>query len=171
MSKLQLAAKKQKTKPDLTSEKSAILSANHFYKNDPQLRSQEANHQQRSTVLPPRDQKQKLPPPQPEVFSLLTLEKHLFLAVKNDDKARINQLLAVAPDTNENLVNLQDRKGDTLAHYAAWFNQEEVIEFLLRFGADFDVCNHDGLTPLMLASIRGYISIVRILSNMTANIN
>jgi ankyrin repeat protein len=45
--------------------------------------------------------------------------------------------------------------GDTPLHYAASRSSEEVVRLLLAAGADKNVVNRDGLTPLALALNEG----------------
>lgn len=45
----------------------------------------------------------------------------------------------------------------------------QIIEILLDYGADPNLCGSGGLTPLMLAVMKGYINIVTLLLNVGAD--
>jgi len=49
-------------------------------------------------------------------------------------------------------VNLQDEKGKTALHYAASSKQPELIELLQKYGADPNIQDGDGHTPLHIAA-------------------
>ena len=46
---------------------------------------------------------------------------------------------------------LQNKLGDTPLHLAAWRGQEDMVELLLRHGADQRVCNGQSQRPAEMA--------------------
>lgn len=50
------------------------------------------------------------------------------------------------------IVNNQDRFGKSALHSAAETNNVEAVELLLHHGADVNIQNFDGVTPLMVAA-------------------
>ena len=48
-------------------------------------------------------------------------------------------------------VNIRDRSGNSPLHYAAYFNNVEIIDILHVAGADLDAQNNKGQTPLHFA--------------------
>lgn len=71
-----------------------------------------------------------------------------------------------------------DNLGNTLLHYAALAEDNEVLQFTVKQlkGAKlnniplYHICNNDGDTPLMLAISKGYIPVVQTLLNIGCNI-
>jgi ankyrin repeat protein len=51
----------------------------------------------------------------------------------------------------KNLINLQDKNGDTALHLAATNNNFNVVKQLIDYGADVFLKNNDGKTPLHMA--------------------
>ncbi|CBY12217.1 unnamed protein product [Oikopleura dioica] len=49
------------------------------------------------------------------------------------------------------LVNAADEDGCTALHYAATSESEKIAKILARFGADPNICDNDGETPLSIA--------------------
>lgn len=56
---------------------------------------------------------------------------------------------------NEAIVNLRRRNGDTALFAAAEYGEENVINLLIENGAEMDIQNEYGLTPLILATYFG----------------
>lgn len=54
-----------------------------------------------------------------------------------------------------------DLDGWTALHYAAHEGQQEVVDILLRSGAQASSQDHTGVTPLMQASWQGYLGVVQ----------
>lgn len=61
--------------------------------------------------------------------------------------------------------------GYTPLHNAAYNNHAEVVQFLLRRGADINACNKKNMTPLHLAVMRGHMPVVQELVQRTAHID
>jgi len=49
-------------------------------------------------------------------------------------------------------INLQDSTGQTAAHYAALVGNSEILEVLLKNGADVNIRDEDDQTPLDVAA-------------------
>lgn len=71
-------------------------------------------------------------------------------AVKSQDKGAVAALLNGRVDVN---VPLPD--GATALHWAAYWNDMDTADRLIRAGAKVDVMNRYGVTPLVLASTNG----------------
>ena len=56
-------------------------------------------------------------------------------------------------------VDLQDEKDNTALHHAVSSNTEEIVGTLLNAGAS-NLCNSQGMTPLLLACSRGCVAMV-----------
>lgn len=54
--------------------------------------------------------------------------------------------------TVANKVDILDQNGASALHHAAKMNRVEVIDFMLKAGADVDVYSTEGLTPLHVAA-------------------
>ena len=70
--------------------------------------------------------------------------KAMITAARNQDLRRLRKLVAANPA----LVKGQDAGGSTLMHHAAAFGTREVLELLLKAGADVNARNGRGATPL-----------------------
>ena len=79
-------------------------------------------------------------------------EHWLFRAVVHGDQAAVEGCLlaGVSPDT-------QDDDGDTLLVLAAAAGRSGIADLLLRSGADQNLAGRDGMAPLMMACLSGYL--------------
>lgn len=57
-------------------------------------------------------------------------------------------------------LDLEDNRGDTALHYAAWEGDVSAIIGLLEHGADINARNKDGNTPLHTAVFGGQVSVI-----------
>ena len=81
-------------------------------------------------------------------------------AVKDKDGAAATKLLDTAGST---VVNARDgESGDTALHIVTRQRNLEWIGFLLQHGANVDLRDRDGATPLLLAATTGNAEAVRI---------
>ncbi|CAB0035928.1 unnamed protein product [Trichogramma brassicae] len=63
--------------------------------------------------------------------------------------------IKINEDTNRRLlVDAQDKNGDTPLHLAVRYSKKKSIESLLRYGADANLANEEGLTPLHIICIQ-----------------
>lgn len=99
----------------------------------------------------------------------LAVTERLFNAVKANLRLEVEKILKQMPESGELRKVSVDDRGDTLAHYAAWFGFENVIARLLCFPPTLSSQNRHGLTPLMLAAFRNRGKIVQML--VTAGVN
>lgn len=72
--------------------------------------------------------------------------KDLFLACENGSSELTNKLLHIPK-----IVNIQNENGWTALIIAIYNNQKEIVKTLLMNGADLNICNFKGTTPLMYA--------------------
>ncbi len=70
----------------------------------------------------------------------------MFLACENGSSELTNKLLHIPK-----IVNIQNENGWTALIIAIYNNQKEIVKTLLMNGADLNICNFKGTTPLMYA--------------------
>ena len=88
-------------------------------------------------------------------LSLLLTATPLVEAVKHQDKAAVRSLLRQRVD-----VNAPAADGATALHWAAYEDDEEIVDLLIAAGARVNVANDLAITPLYLASANGSAAIV-----------
>src|SRR5688572_1973180 len=71
-------------------------------------------------------------------------------AVKSGDTARVRALIDTRVD-----VNATQADGTTALHWAVDLDRPEVVQMLIRAGANVKTANRYGATPLWLASVNG----------------
>jgi ankyrin repeat protein len=79
------------------------------------------------------------------------LAKEMIRAAKHGDMARITSLY----DLDKSLLDARDEDGSTPLHCAVWKGHADVVELLLKLGADVNAHNnndHWGTTPLHAAA-------------------
>jgi len=74
---------------------------------------------------------------------------------KNGDSEKLEKFLNEGP-------NIQDRGGSTPLHYACVNGHEGCVTLLLDHGADMEIQDKTGLTPLQLAQFRNKTTIVQL---------
>ncbi len=67
------------------------------------------------------------------------------------------------------LLDEQDENGNTPLHIAAGKGLEDVVEYLVRLGADTSVKNKEGNTPLHIAAGKGFGDVVKYLVRLGAD--
>lgn len=97
-------------------------------------------------------------------------EVALHLAARyNRTTAVVGLLVEAAPDS----IELQNAKGNTPLHEAAYEGRAHIVEELLKRGANIEACNdaysRGGLTPLLAAAEYGHASTVRLLLDWRAD--
>jgi ankyrin repeat protein len=96
--------------------------------------------------------------------------REIIKAAKSGNTEAIRNLLSNDAD----LINARDTDGSTPLHCAAWKGQREVIELLLKAGADVNAHNsndHWGTTALHAAAHANQAAIAQLLIDHGADIN
>jgi ankyrin repeat protein len=60
-------------------------------------------------------------------------------------------------------INATGDEGKTAVHYAAKWGIEDMMAFLLTKGAQANIRDGDGMTPIMLACFEGHLGVVKML--------
>ena len=95
-------------------------------------------------------------------------EQHLRDAAEAGDLVSVKGVLELAPEID---LDAMDDQGHTALYGATFFGRTQVVEYLLKQGADADVSDMDGKTPLHVAASRGYSRIMRALVQYTNDID
>lgn len=80
-------------------------------------------------------------------------------AAHQGNVAKIEQLAASKAD-----LNTRDSNGRTQLHVASFAEQRDAIRALVKAGANLQLTDRQGNTPLQLATPRGYTEMVEMLS-------
>jgi ankyrin repeat protein len=104
-----------------------------------------------------------------------SLDDQLFRAFKSNNRTLFHKLVIKGANINavhkwRNLVK-GTSNSSTLLTEAAYFNSVENIGTLLDYGADFNLPNDKGMTPLMFAATRGNIKATKWLVEAGAQVN
>uniref|UniRef100_UPI0037E81A57 myotrophin n=1 Tax=Semicossyphus pulcher TaxID=241346 RepID=UPI0037E81A57 len=91
-------------------------------------------------------------------------DNDLIWALKTGDLEEVKAKLVTAEDVNRTLNGERNP-----LHYAADFNQKEVVLFLISKGAHVDAIDKHGYTPLICACYEGNVDCVKILLEKGAN--
>ncbi|CAH8550269.1 unnamed protein product [Schistosoma rodhaini] len=91
--------------------------------------------------------------------------EELLWAVENGDLQSIKENMKNCSGVNSTFKN-----GRTLIHYAADYGQKEICDYLIRNGADINVNDGFGVTPLLAAIYEGHIDCVSLLLNNGAKL-
>lgn len=88
----------------------------------------------------------------------------LALAAKLFDFARRGDLSSLTPYLSAGIpANLTNSSGDTLLMLASYYGHAALVSHLLSIGADPDVLNDKGQSPIAGAVFKGFEEVVRIL--------
>ena len=68
-------------------------------------------------------------------------------------------------------INASDDLGWTFLHYASARNNAEAIAFLIKNGANTEITNSDGETPLFVATVLENVEAIRTLVKLGANVD
>ncbi|XP_020505116.1 myotrophin [Labrus bergylta] len=82
----------------------------------------------------------------------------LIWALQTGDLEEVKTKLVTAEDVNRTLNG-----GRKPLHYAADYNQTEVVLFLLSKGADINATDRHGFTPLLCACYESNVACVKVL--------
>jgi ankyrin repeat protein len=102
-------------------------------------------------------------------FDVQPVQFELWEACKNSDDAAIFRLVREHGAD----VNARDPSFGlwTACHHAAQTGRSRVVETLWRLGADINICNEVGSSPLHIAAAEGHVSLVQMLVAKGANVN
>lgn len=88
----------------------------------------------------------------------------LDLAARLFDLARQGQTTSLIPYFDAGIpVNMRNSTGDTFVMLAAYYNRAKLVEELLSRGADANILNDKGQSPLAGAIFKDYTEVVRLL--------
>jgi serine/threonine-protein phosphatase 6 regulatory ankyrin repeat subunit B len=85
----------------------------------------------------------------------------LIQAITENNIPEVDRLLDMIPDINVT-YETPTRHVKPL-HHACNYNREDIVVKLLKKGADINIKNYIGQTPLMIASVKGYENLVDLL--------
>jgi ankyrin repeat protein len=91
-------------------------------------------------------------------------------AIMNRDTTAVRTLLARKANVTAD-VNAAQADGTTALHWAARWDDLETAGLLIRSGADARTANHDGATPMFLASQNGSAPMIEQLLKAGADVN
>ena len=80
----------------------------------------------------------------------------------------IKDLISKGIDLNETTT---DQDQYSAVHFAAWDNKSDILEYLIKNGADPNIEGKDGLSPLYLACVNGNYQSVKCLVDNGAELN
>jgi len=92
--------------------------------------------------------------------------QRLIDAVKSADTAAVRALLDRHVD-----VNAPQEDGTTALHFAADGDNREIVELLVRAGANVKAANRYGATPMWLASVNGNAAVIDVFLKAGADPN
>lgn len=110
-------------------------------------------------ALPPiTDDEQQSAPPTTLPSEALDLAAKLF------DMARQGQVASLTAYLDAGIpLNMRNSTGDTFLMLAAYYNRLELVELLVARGADANILNDKGQSPLAGAVFKDYTSVARVL--------
>ena len=100
------------------------------------------------------------------------MNEFLLKACQNGDLIGVKQL--IKPSYGNQIlaqVNYKGLNGWTSLHYAVYYGNQEIAEFLITHGADFDSQTDLKVSPLIVAVQQGYQKLTELLINMGTDIN
>ncbi len=92
---------------------------------------------------------------------------NFFDHIRKGELSAVERLL----DRHPELVRVQDSRGSTPLILAAYYNQGDIVDALLKKGADVNAKDGSGSTALMGACFKGYDEVARKLIRAGADIN
>ena len=100
------------------------------------------------------------------------MNEFLLKAVQNGDLIGVKQL--IKPSYGNQIlaqINYKGLNGWTALHYAVYYGNQEIGEFLITHSADFDSQTDLKVTPLIVSVQQAYQKLAELLVNMGAEIN
>ncbi|KAF9574407.1 hypothetical protein EC968_006567 [Mortierella alpina] len=86
--------------------------------------------------------------------------KTMLMVAGTENKHRVLRYLLALPSID---VDIQDDEGETALYQAAAAGSTECVQLLLHAGASATLGNEESITPLIIASYNGFVSICRLL--------
>lgn len=96
----------------------------------------------------------------------LCAQSDIFELARRGSVQEIKSLVKEKPS----LLNAKDRRGSTPLILACYYNNTDVVKYLINEVDDINGSNKDG-SPLMAAAVKGYNTIARLLLNAGADPN
>ncbi|MBN8827658.1 MAG: ankyrin repeat domain-containing protein [Sphingobacteriia bacterium] len=88
-----------------------------------------------------------------------TLQTIFYCFIKHNKYQNIKALL----DINANIINLQDENGNSALHYAVLSKNTKIVKLLMDKGANLNLLNFEGYSPIHLAVEKSLFSILELL--------
>eukprot|EP00210_Caulerpa_lentillifera_P001155 g1112.t1 len=95
-------------------------------------------------------------------------EQHLRDAAEAGDIVSVKEIIKLSPEID---LNSTDDQGHTALYRASFYGRTQVVEFLLKQGANADLDDMDGQTSLHVAAERGFGRITQALLEKTKDVN
>ncbi len=95
-------------------------------------------------------------------------EQHLRDAAEAGDIVGVKEILSRSPEI---AIDAVDDQGYTALYRASFYGRTQVVDYLLKHGANANMRDGDGKTPLHAAALRGYGKITRLLLAEMENVN
>jgi ankyrin repeat protein len=99
------------------------------------------------------------------------MEKLWKRAVIHKNLFMIKTLLVCGVNPTSELLDIQNREGQTALIVAARYDRIDVVDLLIKAGANLDIQNHEGQTALIVAAVYGHIDVVDLLIKAGANLD
>lgn len=94
-------------------------------------------------------------------------ETILHSAIYSDDLERVKKIIKLNPE----LLNVPSSDLTTPLLLSLCLSNQEIAKFLINSGANFNICNNEGLYPIHVACQDGFTEIVKILIDKDVNLN
>jgi ankyrin repeat protein len=98
-------------------------------------------------------------PPKP-IVEVVEADAPLVLAARKNDMAKVRELLAAAPKPD---VNQHTADGSTALHWAVYYNDAELVNQLIKAGANVNAKNAFGASAMSEAAVVGNVTVLRAL--------
>ncbi|QBA65184.1 ankyrin repeat domain-containing protein [Muriicola soli] len=94
-------------------------------------------------------------------------QESFFNAIRTGDLNKIKSLVKQHPE----LLTVKDKRGSTPLILGAYYNHQDVVEYLLQKGVNVDEKDGTGNTALMGVCFKGYKDIAELLMKAGADVN